>query len=76
MPELASRPIGAVELFVEALAELSLIVLGHVWLGVELVEAVSEGATLFEGANASELPVLAELGLILRPESFHLWLTF
>ena len=59
MPELASGAIGAVELFVEALAELSLIVLGHVWLRVELVKAVSERATLFKGANASELPVFA-----------------
>ena len=66
--ELASGTIGAVELLMETLAELGLVVFGHVWLSVKLVEAMSKGAAVFKDAVAFELPVLAKLSLIFGSE--------
>ncbi len=69
MLELASGAIGTVELLMESLAKLSLVVLGDVGLRVELLCSVGEGAAVLEGAVARQLPVLAQLCLILRSET-------
>lgn len=55
----------------ESLAELGLVVLRDVLLSVQLMKAVSKGATCFERAEASEFPVLADLCFVLCPESLY-----
>lgn len=72
MLELTTGTIWAIELFVEAFAELSLIVFGYVWLRIQFMHTMSKGAVVFELASASQFPVLAKLGLIFGAESFHL----
>ncbi len=69
MLELASGTIGTVELLMESLAKLSLVVLGDVGLRVELLCAMGERAAVLEGAVARQLPVLAQLCLILGSET-------
>ena len=53
----------------ESLAELGLVVLRNVLLSVKFVRTMSEGAALFEGAEASKFPVLAHLSLVLGAET-------
>ncbi len=75
MLELAPGAIGTVELLMESLAKLSLVVLRDVGLRVELLCSVGEGATVLEGTVARQLPVLAQLCLILGSETpLSLWL--
>lgn len=69
MFELAAGAVGAVKLLMESLAKLSLVVLGDVGLRVELLCTVREGAAGFEGAVARQLPVLAQLSLVLGTEA-------
>lgn len=74
MLELAPGAVGAIQVLVESLAKLSLVVFGDVWLGVELLCAMGEGAAVFESAEAGQLPVLAQLCLILGSEALSLGL--
>ena len=69
MLELAPGAVGAIQLLVESLAKLSLVVLGDVGLGVELLCSVGERAAVLEGAVARQLPVLAQLCLVLGSET-------
>lgn len=71
MLELASRTIGAVKFFMESFAELSLIVLRDVLLGVQFMSPVSERTTLFKSTKATQLPILAYLSFIFCPEAFN-----
>jgi hypothetical protein len=68
VPELAAGAVWAVEILMETFAKLSLVILGHVGLGVEFVRAMGERATLFEDAGPGQLPVLAKLGFVLGSE--------
>jgi hypothetical protein len=67
--ELTPRAIGTVEILMKSLAKLSLVVLGDVGLRVELLCAMGERAAVLEGAVARQLPVLAQLCLILGSET-------
>ena len=69
MLELTPRAIGTVELLMESLAKLSLVVLGDVGLRVELLCSVGERAAVLEGAVSRQLPVLAQLCLVLGSET-------
>jgi hypothetical protein len=69
--ELAAGTIRAVELLVEPFAELGLIVLGHVRLGVQFMKSVGEGAAIFEYTGTRELPVFAQLCLVFSSETFE-----
>ena len=59
MLELAPGAVGAIQVLVESLAKLSLVVLGDVRLGVELLCAMGKGAAVFKSAEPGQLPVLA-----------------
>ena len=59
MLELAPGAVWAIQVLVESLAKLSLVVLGDVRLGVELLYAMGEGAAVFKSAEPGQLPVLA-----------------
>jgi hypothetical protein len=74
MLELAPGAVGAIKVLVESLAKLSLVVFGDVRLRVELLYAMGEGAAVFESAEAGQLPVLAQLCLILGSEALSLGL--
>lgn len=65
MSKLASGTVRAIEFLMESLAQFGLVVLGHVWLSVELKWAMSERAELLECADACELPVLTHLSFVL-----------
>jgi hypothetical protein len=67
--ELAPGAIGAIKLLMESLTKLSLVVFRDVRLRVELLCSVGERAAVLEGAVASQLPVLAQLCLILGSET-------
>ena len=69
MLELTPGAIWTVELLMESLAKLSLVVLGDVGLRIKLLCSVGEGAAVLEGAVARQLPVLAQLCLILGSET-------
>jgi hypothetical protein len=68
--KLASRTVGAVKFLMEALAKLCLIVLGHICLEVQFLNAMSEGARIFKGTETSQFPVLAQLCLVFGSEIF------
>jgi hypothetical protein len=70
MLELATWAIGAVKFFMEALAELSLIVLGHIGFEVKLFDSMSEGTGIFKRTVACQFPVLAQFCLVFSPEIF------
>jgi hypothetical protein len=66
--ELAPGAIRAVELLMEPSAQLGLVVLGHVGLGVQFLLAVGEAAARFEGALTCELEVFTQFSFVFRPE--------
>ena len=68
MLELAPGTIWAVQLLMEAFAELCLVVLRNISFTVELVSTMSEGAGILEGTEPSELPILAQFCLIFGSE--------
>ena len=68
MLELAPGTIWAVQLLMEAFAELCLVVLRNISFTVELFSTMGEGAGILEGTEPSELPVLAQFCLILGSE--------
>ena len=56
----------------ESFAKLRLIVLGNIRLRVKFLNAMCERATLLEGAFTCELPILAQLSLILGSEALRI----
>ena len=71
MFELASGAVRTVKFFMEALAELSLVVLGDILLRVQFLCTMSEGTGFFEGTVTSEFPILAQLCLVFSSEIFR-----
>jgi len=63
--ELTSDAIGTVSVEVELLTQFSLVHRGHVYLFLEFVFSVSEGALVSVLAVSGLLPAGAELGLLL-----------
>jgi hypothetical protein len=72
MLKLASRTVGTVEVFMESFAKLRLIVLGNIRLRVKFLNTMCKGAALLESALTRELPILAQLSLILGSEALRI----
>ena len=68
MFELTPGSIRAIQLLMESLAWSSFIILGNVESVVQLVLAVSEGATIPKNAVSCQLPILANFSFILGLE--------
>jgi len=66
--ELASRAVRAVKLLVESLAQFGLVVLGNMWLRIELMSTMCERASIFKYASTCQFPIFAKLCLILGPK--------